>query len=68
MQTYRLYFLGANGHFAHAIAFECDSDEEAIETVKAHVDGRPMELWQQARKVMDFPASARLGDQVSSHP
>lgn len=55
MLTYRLYFLGVDGHFVGAEPFECAGDEEAIERARAEADGRASELWQQARKVMDLP-------------
>jgi hypothetical protein len=56
MLSYRLYFLGRDGGITRAVPFECSSDEEALEAVVAHADGRPMELWQQARKVRVFAA------------
>ncbi|MDB5479904.1 MAG: hypothetical protein JWO83_957 [Caulobacteraceae bacterium] len=56
MLSYRLYFLGREGRITSAVELECSSDEEALEAVEAHADGRPMELWQQARKVREFAA------------
>jgi hypothetical protein len=59
MQTYRLYFHGSSGHIAEALPFECGNDGEAIRFAHEKVDHRPAELWQQARKVMDFPPRYR---------
>jgi hypothetical protein len=55
MNTYRLYFIGTDGHFAKAVEYDAADDDMAIEGVVAHVDGRDMELWQRDRKVRFFP-------------
>jgi hypothetical protein len=60
MKNYWLYFFSADRRITHVVEIDSMGDEEAIETLKAHVDGCAMELWQQARKVREFPA-------VSSH-
>jgi hypothetical protein len=57
VQGYRLYYLDPNGHVRHAVEIACDGDERALEAVEQHRDGRAMELWQQARRVMIFPAA-----------
>lgn len=57
MNAYRLYFLREDGHISHALEIECESDADAIALVNAHPDGRPKELWEQARRVAVFPAS-----------
>ena len=54
MLSYRLYFLGREGHITGVVELECACDEQALEAVEAHADGRAMELWQQARKVRAF--------------
>ena len=51
MLTYRLYFLGADGHFVGAEPFECGGDKEAIELARAETGDRSSELWQEARMV-----------------
>ncbi|MDB5480282.1 MAG: hypothetical protein JWO83_1335 [Caulobacteraceae bacterium] len=56
MLSYRLYFQGNDGLVVRAEGFFCPDDSDAIEIAKEMADGRPMELWQQARKVMSFPA------------
>lgn len=59
MAGYRLYFLGQDGHIAHALEIDCESDAEAIEFVEAHQDGRAKELWQERRRVRVFPAAPK---------
>jgi hypothetical protein len=53
-----LYYLDHNGHIRHAVEIACDGDARALEAVEQHRDGRAMELWQQARRVMIFPAAS----------
>ena len=55
MHTYRLYFHGADGHIVQAEPFECADDRQAVAFALRKADHRPMELWQQARRVMVFP-------------
>ncbi len=59
MHTYRLYFYGPDSHLAEALPFECGDDEGAIKIAREKADDRAMELWQLARKVMDFPAAPK---------
>lgn len=54
MQAYRLYYQGDDGRFVHVVPYECADDDEAICFARERADHRPMELWQQARKVTDF--------------
>ena len=58
MQEYRLYFVGPEGRFSHALAFICRDDQDAIETVAEHRDGTPMELWHHGRLVGRFEADS----------
>jgi hypothetical protein len=51
MLDYRIYFLGAQGRISRAVAFECESDAEAIKIAREHSHEHAMELWQQARMV-----------------
>jgi hypothetical protein len=51
MSDYRAYFVGADGHFKHAIPLDCPSDDVAIEQTKQLLDDEDIELWQRARKV-----------------
>ena len=59
MQSYRLFFRGIDGHFVGAEPFECDDDQQAIAIAREKANGRPAELWQGSRMVMDFPARSR---------
>jgi hypothetical protein len=56
VQAYRLYFHGDDGHIVAVQAFEGGDDEAAIERARELLDGRRVELWQQARKVTVFDA------------
>ncbi len=49
---YRIYFTGPDGGIRRANSIECDSDAEAIETLR-DVDrgGCGAEIWQAARKL-----------------
>jgi hypothetical protein len=55
MNLYRLYFLDDEDHIRHRVDFHCNSDDQAIEAVAAHVDGRAMELWEVDRFIRRFP-------------
>jgi hypothetical protein len=59
VQSYRLFFRGTDGHFVDAAPFECGDDQQAIVIAREKANGRPAELWQQARMVMDFPVQPR---------
>jgi hypothetical protein len=61
MAAYRLYFVGANGHFADVEVLDCRDDDAAIKASKQHADGRAMELWQHERMVATFPAQPHDG-------
>lgn len=53
MPSYKLLFL--DGLIVrNALAFLCEDDREAIDTVSQHEDGRAMELWQGSRLVKSF--------------
>jgi len=56
LSDYRLYFLNAEGHIRHAVEFHCADDEAAQALVQKHADGRAMELWCGARRVMKYEA------------
>ena len=49
---YRLYFLDRDDHIRHAVSLECEDDAQAIELARGHADGRTLELWQGARRVV----------------
>lgn len=59
MPAYRLYFLGDDGHIVSAVQLDCQDDHQAISQARDHADGRPMELWEGARKVRIFQPPER---------
>lgn len=63
MPYYRLYFLDETGHIWLADPMDCDDDDAAIAAVEAHRAKRnhlhAMELWQQGRRVKQFPPRSR---------
>lgn len=55
MPKYRIYRLDKNGRIADADeVIDCDTDKQAIEKAKRMVDGRGIEVWQRARRVVEF--------------
>ena len=54
MRHYRIYRVGADGHFASADNIECADDEAAIQRAQQAVDGQDIELWEQGRFVARF--------------
>ena len=56
MPEYRLYFLDSDGRISHAVEFQCDDDESAIQLAETHADGRDMELWSLKRRVKAIAA------------
>lgn len=53
-RTYRLYLCGRDGRLSVSNTFFCDDDAEAIAWVSMEANGRAMELWHGARKVLAF--------------
>ena len=52
MNYYRLYFLNPlSGQIERFVDFEHASDEEALETARAHSSDTGLELWNERRKV-----------------
>jgi hypothetical protein len=49
LTDYRVFFVGADGHFEGSRTFLCDTDETAI--AWARLEDRPLELWSGARLV-----------------
>jgi len=64
MRHYRIYRVGADGHFASADNIECADDEAAIQRAQQAVDGQDIELWEQGRFVARF---RKPGSVVSSN-
>jgi hypothetical protein len=63
MASYRLYFLNDAGHIIGAADLFADTDSEALSRALDIAMGRPVELWQAARRVLAWPANAS-----SAHP
>jgi hypothetical protein len=51
---YRAYIIDADGHIVEAVPMVCVDDAEATKKAKRLVDGRDVELWQRARKIVRF--------------
>jgi hypothetical protein len=54
MADYRVYIIGADGHFLRSVELVCPDDEKAQEFAKQLVDGHDVELWERDRKVATF--------------
>ena len=48
---YRAYTIGPDGHFVDFLNIEAEDDVAAIEVARNCLQGRDVELWQQAREV-----------------
>ncbi|HEX4555738.1 MAG TPA: hypothetical protein VH249_17230 [Xanthobacteraceae bacterium] len=51
MPHYRIYFVGADGHFTSAAEVTYRDDAEAIEAAKGIAGGKKVELWSGRRRV-----------------
>jgi hypothetical protein len=50
MPGFRIYTVGADGHFTNADNIECADDHEAIRNAQQHAaDGHDVELWDRGR-------------------
>jgi hypothetical protein len=56
MPGYRLNFMDAHGHIAHAREFLADDDLDAIHSAKEFTELAPMELWCRQRRVQRWEA------------
>ena len=54
MSGYYAYFTGDDGHITSRVTILAANDEEAKERAKQLVDGHPVELWQEGRKIATF--------------
>jgi hypothetical protein len=54
MPEYRLYFIGADGHFQTSLDLECTDDAQACEAAKKLVGESDVELWQWDRMIAKF--------------
>ena len=69
MPTYRVYWLGADGHIKAALNVDCASDQEARKAAVAKIGAYPAaEIWEGTRRVMTVhnPNPARVIDGVFS--
>jgi len=58
MTFYRLYRLNERGAVSGApVELDCPSDEDALARGREELDGRPGELWQEARLVARFQSA-----------
>ena len=46
MTDYRVYIVGAEGHFCDVVPLACGEDEEAIRLARELAIDRDVELWQ----------------------
>ena len=51
---YRLYSVGADGHFVGAINIEAGDDDEASKKAQESVNGHGLELWERAHFIARF--------------
>lgn len=50
MNPYRLYVLEQGGHIADPpLIMECADDGDAIRQARQYLDGKDLEVWQEAR-------------------
>jgi hypothetical protein len=54
MSHYRAYLIEARGHHIKAVDFDCVDDDAAKERAEQLVDGRDVELWEHARRIVKF--------------
>jgi hypothetical protein len=59
MAEYRIYVVGADGHFVGCEALVCDDDVEAIEKAKRLVQANDIELWCGERLVVRLSSTSR---------
>jgi len=51
MTEYRVYTVGADGHFINCRGFVCDNDEDALVWARRMIDGAALEVWSGERQV-----------------
>jgi hypothetical protein len=54
MPYYRVYFVGADGHFTSAADFHLNDDQSAIEAAQEVARGHKVELWSGRRHIADI--------------
>ena len=63
MHNYKVYVFGDDGHIINLVDLNCLDDEAAADKGRQLADGRPIELWDGARKIARFepPSRRNLG-------
>ena len=56
MAEYRAFTVGKDGHFVGFEPIVCDTDDQAIQRAKRHLDGRDIEVWCADRMVKRLAA------------
>jgi len=52
---FRLYFMDRRNHVEQGLDLEYATVAAAVRAVAGYADGRPMELWRQAKRIKLFP-------------
>jgi hypothetical protein len=53
MQEYRIFLIEKNGHIAEAATIlKCPDDQAAVEQAQQYLNGRAVEVWRGARRVI----------------
>jgi hypothetical protein len=65
MKAYRLYFIGADGHFAKVEVIEAADDAAAIAAAAVLLSGSGAELWDLDRRVKVFPTPPKRRPRLS---
>lgn len=53
-EGYRAYLIGEDGPVVSRIDLFCHTEEDAKQRAQMLVDGHPVELWQEARRIATF--------------
>jgi hypothetical protein len=52
MLTYRVYVVDAEGHvFGPPYIVQCGDDDEAVRQAHQYLEGKPVEVWRDAKRV-----------------
>jgi hypothetical protein len=53
--AYRAFLVNPDGRIHAAHVLNCETDEQAIAAAQKYVDGCGVQLWDQGRKIAEFP-------------
>ena len=59
MPVYYIYTLDDDGHVQRRVNAICEDDEQAKRYAEQLVDGHVLELWLEARKIVEFKPQPR---------